>query len=66
MSRYLNESGRHIVYSCEWPMYESAQGGKVTGNFRYFHNHVLTTLFTVHLLILDSDTFMLKLFCLVG
>ena len=29
MSRYLNESGRHIVFSCEWPMYESAQGGKV-------------------------------------
>ena len=29
MSRYLNETGRHIVYSCEWPMYESAQGGKV-------------------------------------
>ena len=39
MSRYLNETGRHIVYSCEWPMYESAQGGKVTGNFRYFRNH---------------------------
>ena len=29
MSRYLNKTGRHIVFSCEWPMYESFQGGKV-------------------------------------
>ena len=30
MGKYLNETGRHIVYSCEWPMYEKAQGGKVS------------------------------------
>ncbi|ELU11490.1 hypothetical protein CAPTEDRAFT_171260 [Capitella teleta] len=27
MARYLNSTGRHIVYSCEWPMYKKAQGG---------------------------------------
>ena len=25
----LNKTGRHIVYSCEWPMYAKAQGLKV-------------------------------------
>ena len=29
MMKALNNTGRHIVYSCEWPMYEKAQGGKV-------------------------------------
>lgn len=28
MGRALNATGRHIVYSCEWPMYEKAHGGK--------------------------------------
>lgn len=30
MAKYLNATGRHIVYSCEWPMYKKAQGGTVS------------------------------------
>ena len=30
MKRALNATGRHIVYSCEWPMYERAHGGTVS------------------------------------
>ena len=33
MSRYLNHTGRPIVFSCEWPMYESFKGGKVCGTY---------------------------------
>ena len=29
MKKALNKTGRHIVYSCEWPMYERAHGGTV-------------------------------------
>jgi hypothetical protein len=30
MAKYLNATGRHIVYSCEWPMYKKAEGGTVS------------------------------------
>ena len=30
MAKALNKTGRPIMYSCEWPLYERAKGVKVS------------------------------------
>ena len=37
MSRYLNQTGRRIVFSCSWPDYERATGINVQ-----LHNYCVT------------------------
>ena len=30
MAKYLNQTGRHIMYSCEWAIYDRAKGVDVS------------------------------------
>ena len=30
MAKFLNQTGRHVMYSCEWPLYERSIGVKVS------------------------------------
>ena len=45
VSRYLNATGRHIVFSCSWPAYWDGKGMKV-----WLLPHILSSFLSFHLI----------------